>query len=76
MVERALWQQITPHEFSLDHSGGQLELRYEAAGFQSRWAVLFNGNVLEYCADYIIARGVAMAFAADHARRDALRKVA
>ena len=59
MSERTTWIKLTALNFMAEAAGQRIDLSYEAAGFQSRWAVLLNGTVAGYRSDLMEARGFA-----------------
>ena len=59
MSERTTWIKLTALNFMAEAAGQRIDLSYEAAGFQSRWAVLLNGTVAGYRSDFMEARGFA-----------------
>ena len=59
MSERTTWIKLTALNFMAEAAGRRIDLSYEAAGFQSRWAVLLNGTVAGYRSDLMEARGFA-----------------
>jgi hypothetical protein len=54
--ERTTWIKLTALNFMAEAVGQRIELSYEAAGFQSRWAVLLNDTVAGYRSDFMEAR--------------------
>ena len=59
MSERTTWIKLTALNFMAEAAGHRIDLSYEAAGFQSRWAVLLNGTVAGYRSDFMEARSFA-----------------
>jgi hypothetical protein len=57
--ERTTWIKLTALNFMAEAAGHRIDLSYEAAGFQSRWAVLLNGTVAGYRSDFMEARSFA-----------------
>jgi hypothetical protein len=57
--ERTTWIKLTALNFMAEAAGQRIELSYEAAGFQSRWAVLLNNTVVGYRSDFMEARNFA-----------------
>lgn len=63
MSERPTWTQQTSRHFEMRHAGRRVELRYEEAGFQSRWAVYLDSRLIDRCVEFMQARGVALRLA-------------
>ena len=59
VTERTTWIELTAMNLMAEAAGQRIDLSYEAAGFQSRWAVLLNGAVAGYRSDLMEARGFA-----------------
>jgi hypothetical protein len=57
--ERTTWIKLTALNFMAESAGQRIDLSYEAAGFQSRWAILLNGVVAGYRSDLMEARSFA-----------------
>ena len=59
VTERTTWIVLTAMKSMAEAAGQRIDLSYEAAGFQSRWAVLLNGAVAGYRSDLMEARSFA-----------------
>jgi len=59
MSDRPTWTQRTSRHYEMRHGGHRVELRYEEAGFQSRWAVYLDSRLIDRCVEFMQARGVA-----------------
>ena len=59
VTERTTWIELTAMNSMAEAAGQRIGFSYEAAGFQSRWAVLLNGAVAGYRSDLMEARGFA-----------------
>ena len=59
VTERTTWIELTALNFMAEAAGQRIGFSYEAAGFQSRWAVLLNGAVAGYRSDLMEARSFA-----------------
>ena len=66
MSERTTWIKLTALNFMAEAAGQRIDLSYEAAGFQSRWAVLLNGTVAGYRSDLMEARSFAFQLLDEH----------
>lgn len=66
MTERTTWIELTALNFMAEAAGQRVGFSYEAAGFQSRWAVLLNGAVAGYRSDLMEARRFACKLLHEH----------
>lgn len=64
MSEKPVWTQQTTRHYTLRQGDRTVDLHYEDAGFQSRWAVYVNDRLVERCAEFMQARGIALEVAA------------
>lgn len=64
MTEKPIWTQESSRHYTLNLADRRVEVRYEAAGFKSAWAIVVGSRVVERCQEFMQARGVALAVAA------------
>lgn len=60
MSDKFTWTQESSHHFSLQGGSRRLDLRYEAAGFQSGWAVYDGSRLVDRRPEFMQARGLAL----------------
>lgn len=60
MTEKPVWTQETTLHYTLRTGARRVDLRYEPAGFQSGWAVYVGSQLVDRCAEFMQARGVAL----------------
>lgn len=63
MARHLTWSFKSPHRLALDGAGCPIELRYEAAGFDSGWLVLVDGQLAARCPDLTAAQDSALVLA-------------
>ena len=63
MAQKTTWKQISPRRYVMEGASHRIELRYEAAGFQSGWGVYENEAFVQQRSELMDARGVALALA-------------
>jgi len=63
MTEKPIWTQESSRHYTLEVADQRVDVRYEAAGFQSAWAICVGSRVIERCQEFMQARGVALAVA-------------
>ncbi len=59
MSDRPTWTQRTSRHYEMRHGAHRVDLRYEDAGFQSRWAVYLDSRLIDRCVEFMQARVVA-----------------
>lgn len=68
-------ERITPHHYSFETVWDRIDLRYEAAGFQSGWTILRDDAVLGRRADLMNALDAAVRWSWAMAPRDPALRV-
>ncbi|HYG85512.1 MAG TPA: hypothetical protein VD978_04570 [Azospirillum sp.] len=64
MTEKPVWTQESALHYSLRHAGKRIDVRYEAAGFQSAWGIYVGSRMIKRCTDFMQARVDALALTA------------
>ncbi|ALJ35633.1 hypothetical protein D9623_11635 [Azospirillum brasilense] len=59
----ATWTKEDSRTYAVELDGRRVDLRYEASGFQSGWAVYAGDELVERCSELMQARGLALAIA-------------
>ncbi len=57
------WTKEDSLTYAVELDGRRVDLRYEASGFQSGWAVYAGDELVERCSELMQARGLALAIA-------------
>ncbi|KAA0683443.1 hypothetical protein [Roseomonas genomospecies 6] len=63
MSSNPIWTKEDSLTYTVELDGRRVDLRYEASGFQSGWAVYAGNKLVERCGELMQARGLAMALA-------------
>lgn len=63
MAQTTTWKQLSPCHFVMENGAHRIELRYQAAGFQSGWGVYEDGSFVQQQPGFMEARSVAYALA-------------
>lgn len=63
MSLKPTWTKENSLSYAVELEGRRVDLRYEASGFQSGWAVYAGEELIERCGELMEARGLAMALA-------------
>lgn len=63
MSSNPIWTKEDSLTYTVELDGRRVDLRYEASGFQSGWAVYAGNELVERCGELMQARGLAMVLA-------------
>lgn len=63
MIGKSVWTQESTRHYTLSLADRRVDVRYEAAGFQSVWAICVGNRVVDRCKEFMQARGLALAMA-------------
>ena len=63
MSSNPTWTKEDSLTYTVELDGRRVDLRYEASGFQSGWAVYAGNELVERCGELMQARGLAVALA-------------